>query len=305
MAPVALGWLRASINFWNRAARMPAGSLLRRAFVDDVCMFEAERRSNFCWSECMVSMLRSLGLAQAAGSIEDVVAAGPQHASLPQLPLAEVEAAWESEWNRFWEGLGDADTPVNPRTAASDRVHCTTYAHWFAPAIGERRPAYLAASEKVAPAHLRSLIRFRTGSHWLRVETGRWCKPQLPRAQRVCLHCSQNRIEDELHVAFECPRYMSVRRAHAGLFELFGGWEQAPQLPHTRMRAFFAQAPAAVASFVHACMERHKVLREEPSLSNTFEDLLMDVAPFTAARLLAPYASLAGASRGGPPQEDP
>ena len=137
------------------------------------------------------------------------------------------------------------------------------------------------------------------------METGRWCKPPLPRAQRVCVHCSQGRVEDELHVTFECPRYMSVRRVHAGLFASFGGWRHAPQLSHTHMRAFYAQHPAVVASFVHACMEQHKVSREESSVSHTFEDLLTDVAPFTAARLLAPYASLAGASRGGSQQEIP
>lgn len=40
--------------------------------------------------------------------------------------------------------------------------------------------------------------------------------------------------------------------AHAGLFASFGGGEHAPQLPQN-MRTFFAHAPAAVASFVHAC----------------------------------------------------
>ena len=48
-------------------------------------------------------------------------------------------------------------------------------------------------------------------SHRLRVETGRWERPKLPREQRFCYIC-ESKIEDEFHVILECPIYNDLRR---------------------------------------------------------------------------------------------
>lgn len=58
--------------------------------------------------------------------------------------------------------------------------------------------------------HLQALSRFIMSSHQLRVESGRWERPKLPRQQRFCLKC-KNRIEDEFHFIFECPLYNDLR----------------------------------------------------------------------------------------------
>ena len=48
----------------------------------------------------------------------------------------------------------------------------------------------------------KSLIRFRLGSHNLKIETGRWTN--TPRDQRLCLSCNQ--VEDEFHIVFDCDK---------------------------------------------------------------------------------------------------
>jgi hypothetical protein len=45
-----------------------------------------------------------------------------------------------------------------------------------------------------------SISKLRCGSHNLFVETGRWNRPLIPRANRICQLCNQNQIEDEYHV---------------------------------------------------------------------------------------------------------
>ena len=52
--------------------------------------------------------------------------------------------------------------------------------------------------------HLKSLARFVTSSHRLRVETGRWDKPSVPYAQHKCQICDIE-IEDEFNFMFVCP----------------------------------------------------------------------------------------------------
>ena len=73
------------------------------------------------------------------------------------------------------------------------------------------------------PDNLRiGFTRFRTSSHRLRVELGRWSR--TPREQRTCA-CGSGDIQDEDHV-FSCERTRDVRRAAnfdegAGCPELF------------------------------------------------------------------------------------
>ena len=48
-------------------------------------------------------------------------------------------------------------------------------------------------------------LRFRLGCHHLRINTGRWQEPPLPRSERLCLRCSMSAtVDDEAHCVWEC-----------------------------------------------------------------------------------------------------
>ena len=53
------------------------------------------------------------------------------------------------------------------------------------------------------------ITRWRMSNHSLKIETGRYSRPLIPRDNRVCGHC--NVLEDEQHVIFECPLYYGIR----------------------------------------------------------------------------------------------
>ena len=61
------------------------------------------------------------------------------------------------------------------------------------------------------PQIRRSLSKFRTSSHMLRIETGRHQKPKLEASQRTCLFCNTNDIDDELHLMLVCPFHADER----------------------------------------------------------------------------------------------
>jgi len=64
--------------------------------------------------------------------------------------------------------------------------------------------AYL--EEIKSKSNRRKLACFQTGSHVLRIETGRW--PNEAQSSRVCpLGCSAA-VENEYHFVFECPAYL-------------------------------------------------------------------------------------------------
>ena len=56
-----------------------------------------------------------------------------------------------------------------------------------------------------------NLARFRTSSHKLRIEYGRYTIPKTPIAERLCTQCSLNAVEDEGHFLMTCPKYVSQR----------------------------------------------------------------------------------------------
>ena len=55
-----------------------------------------------------------------------------------------------------------------------------------------------------------ALTRFRTSSHSLMIETGRY--ENTPREQRICQFCNMGKIEDEYHFLLVCPNYPDLRR---------------------------------------------------------------------------------------------
>ena len=70
-------------------------------------------------------------------------------------------------------------------------------------------------------SHLNSLIRFRTSSHNLAIETGRHSRPALPIEKRTCKFCPDNPIDDEMHMLLQCSyhngercKLLSVVRRH-------------------------------------------------------------------------------------------
>lgn len=63
---------------------------------------------------------------------------------------------------------------------------------------------------------LLELARFRTGSHKLAVETGRW--HGVARENRLCQVCKCGLVEDESHFLFDCEAYRDIRLKYRQLF---------------------------------------------------------------------------------------
>ena len=56
------------------------------------------------------------------------------------------------------------------------------------------------------------LVKMRVSAHSLRIQTGRYGANRIPRNERVCVYCSLNDIDDELHFICKCPIFDDVRK---------------------------------------------------------------------------------------------
>ena len=62
------------------------------------------------------------------------------------------------------------------------------------------------------PEHRRVASKFRIGNHNLKIETGRLTIPKTPEDLRICDHCNQNSVENELHILFHCDQYDDIKK---------------------------------------------------------------------------------------------
>ena len=256
---MAYFWLRAVVRMWNRAVAMPRTSLLACAMRENLRLSQGSS-SGALWCRQVERVLGSVHREsqQLPGVLQ-------QLRSFQQLEVPAVLRAFNTCFYQQW-----SDLPVNPRTADGSRVVFASYDRWLAPCPfseldladpGSWCPKYVDQSAGLNREHLGSLSRFRLGAHDLRVCTGRWQRPPLPRGARVCQRpgCDLGSVEDEFHMLFECPFYAPVRERFACLFEAFGGVAQhwvsiTTCTPDSgQMAAFMDQHPALVAAFVHAC----------------------------------------------------
>ena len=58
-----------------------------------------------------------------------------------------------------------------------------------------------------------SLTRFRTSSHRLQIEAGRYTIPKTPISERICKNCIDNSVEDEIHLLLKCNKFINNNRA--------------------------------------------------------------------------------------------
>ena len=103
-----------------------------------------------------------------------------------------------------------------------------------------------------------AFIKFRLGSHRLRVELDRWVVPKPPREQRICRHCDSLAAEDEAHFLFDCPLYNTIRDNHSSLF----GHD------HGNIRLFLERnvdRMPSVAHYIHLCFQARR--SNEPHLA--------------------------------------
>ena len=58
-------------------------------------------------------------------------------------------------------------------------------------------------------AHRIALTRLIVSSHSLRIESGRWERPVIPRNNRLCTQC--HKLDDEYHLLMECTLLQDLR----------------------------------------------------------------------------------------------
>lgn len=217
-------WWKHTLEFYNKLAASPAGSLFHLVLLDN--QHDAFRRNvnNFCSS--IAKGLASVGYEMSndsgVASVLDVSAI---------MKLLDTNLQGVNDFHLYC-----------PRVAPTVGVVSCTYHHWFQPYSRRRRYCHLPVSGR----RMQRFLQFRLSSHSLPIVTGRFAGQHVPRADRLCSHCANGSVADEMHVIFECHALQPVRQQYATLFS-----------PDTNtMRSFFGQKDhMQVFRFVLDCLD--------------------------------------------------
>ena len=212
-------WAKLVARFWSRLACMDDCRLTKQAF--NLSMQLASQVSASLPAAHRPWAAQVTGLFQALNIPVDLQAPTP-------VGDAEVEQAMQARW------LGELAASEKPKVqhyVGAVRGGVTWEAY---------QPAAYLTAVADRPRRVR-LAQLRTGSHWLKVETGRW--QRLERNARVCPHCVSAAVEDEMHMIFDCPRYAGLRQQFADLFPS----------GDRNLGSFLSQDPVRVAQFIYEC----------------------------------------------------
>ncbi|KAL3676099.1 hypothetical protein R1sor_026047 [Riccia sorocarpa] len=159
-------------------------------------------------------------------------------------------------WSAFW-GIEEKDWEplISLRTRVADSViqklweDPTPRQAYYCRDIFRLTPytehAYLTSD--LSP-HLQRLVAcYRTSSHSLRVEEGRWTG--IPWEQRMCKLFTLGQIETEHHVFLKCPQYSLLREQH--------------EISFHDLRDFFLVSPIRLGSYILAVDKAQQLALEQ------------------------------------------
>ena len=232
-------WWRRTIRFWNTLAALHDGDLFRQVAVD-ACR-DAVTLDVHNWAWAFMCGLRAMGYEYTI-----------RCDTLIPVDVANVMLLLDAPDRQLWEGLD-----ICPRTCPSEDATLCTYVRWFARPAGLRQPGPL-VMQPLSARCMRTLLRFRMGSHSLPIVLGR--RTGVPRAQRLCQRCNLHALHDERHLVFECPAMQCVRDRYPALFS---------PAKNTMQLFMWQRDIVGVAHYIKDCFEVLGALDDAPDDAST------------------------------------
>lgn len=209
--PLKFQWQDLIIRYFNRLVNMPEGRLLKSAFTANIVL---DSRGAQCWSRS-IRLWATPRIGQKpdrsqylkfSRSVED-----PLFEASPQ-----IDYPWPLNWPReleefdLWSVAHREYFMRFHSTETKVKSHVSLF-RYGSDGLFDINPAPYLTGIESGPVRT-ALARFRTSSHNLAIETGRWVRPtKIPQENRKCTCCSLDMVEDEMHFVFDCPLYYQVR----------------------------------------------------------------------------------------------
>ena len=185
-----------SLEFLNKLATSPAGCLFHLVLLDHQRDAFQRNLNHFCSS-----------IAKGLASVGCEMSDDADVASV--LDVSAIMKLLHTDWR----GVNDSDLYCPQATPSVGVVSCT-YQHWFQPCSKHRRYCQLPVSGR----RMQRFLQFRLSSHTLPIVTGSFASRHVDRSDRVCSHCANRSVADEMHAVFECHALQPWKQHYAPSF---------------------------------------------------------------------------------------
>jgi hypothetical protein len=224
------------LKYWHRLANQEPGSLLGNALQTHANIKSCEG-SNFI--DTIEIILSKINISSPLAVLSNYA---EHHWS--KLIKIQVSKCLDSEWK----------DSISRSTGQKGTDGCKLRTYALFKSQFQLEPYLLHVKNK---EHRKSLCHFRTSCHKLRIERGRYLNVKV--ADRICLYCTQHKVEDELHFLLECPLYNEDRAPY--LKKLTNKYPHLSALTNNQLFIWLMSAEdnemtCELAKYVHSCFNK-------------------------------------------------
>jgi hypothetical protein len=194
--PLYIDVVSKMVQFWHRlhTAKLPQNFLLEQALKENE---QLHLRKKECWLSSIDFILTELGLKHL---LDNPLGNSANHVK------NTVKTKLRERFNQQWRQSIFTDERRVHGQKNKLRSYRLFKSHF-------KREPYIDQVSNITDRN--NLIKLRTSSHKLAIETGRY--NNIPVDQRLCTMCEGNEVEDEIHFITQCHKYHQQREV---LFEI-------------------------------------------------------------------------------------
>lgn len=183
--PLSISIITNMLKFWNRMGTIKPDTLLYNALMENISLANSGINS---WTLSLHHILKCLDLNNYKNPFNS-----------NDMPIKDIINKIKNRYSSIWK---NNINPIGNKGKEHNKLR--TYVLFK---TNHGKEIYL--DEVNNPIHRMALAKFRTSSHKLHIETGRY--KGLKVENRTCKLCSCNKVESECHMFSECPVYKDIR----------------------------------------------------------------------------------------------
>ena len=176
-----MGWLPTkyrqmleNIRYWNSLLKMSNNRISKQIFMKD---YNSKQMNTWCTFICQ--MFKTLHLSE-------------YYENLISCDINVAKDAINNLYNDCWK----KEARQKPKLRFYNKFKTDPSTEYY-------------LKMHLSPTERYHMSQLRLGILQIAIETGRY--RSIPVEQRFCILCNANKIEDEIHILFECPKYDKIR----------------------------------------------------------------------------------------------
>ena len=230
------------LKYWSRLCKQPVDSLLYISLMENIKIGKGS------WSSSIFHLLDCLGLDK----FKD-----PRTTSVEEIPILNIKKTLKTHYQNSW-----AENLKSGNGKGLENSKLRTY---YLFKTEHYKEPYLDFVKKKCQ-HRTALARFRTSSHKLEIEIGRY--HNIDKDKRICKLCNSRELEEEIHMFSVCSAFDNSR---SKLFNyLSTSCIQFPLLNNREKFIWAMSNPSpeiciTIAKYIYECFESRESLLKSQS----------------------------------------